>query len=65
MAAQMADDEWGAQKQGMLPMLTELSVAIEETGVDVEEGCHGARNVAAVDWNLVELEERTIWSLHQ
>jgi hypothetical protein len=32
-------------------MLTKLSVAIKETWAyaDVEEGCHGARNVAAVD----------------
>ena len=60
MASQMADAEWAAEKQMLLPMLSELTVICEETGAaaDAEQGCHGARKVV-VDWNLVELAERT------
>ena len=54
MAAQIADDEWAADKQ-MLPLFTEPTVLDEESGADAdaEEGCHGARNLVTVDWNLV------------
>jgi hypothetical protein len=34
MASQMADAEWAAEKQMLLPMLSELTVICEETGAD-------------------------------
>ena len=60
MASLISDAEWAAEKQRLLPILTELTVTSEETGAaaDVEQGCHGARKVV-VDWNSVELDERT------
>ena len=67
MASQMADAEWAAEKQMLLPMLSELTVICEETGAaadaeqggspDAEQGCHDARKVV-VDWNEIELAER-------
>ena len=42
MASEMADAEWAAEKQSLLPMLTELTITSEETGAaaDAELGMH-------------------------
>jgi hypothetical protein len=57
LAAQIADDEWASQRQ-IMPIVTEVSV-ISESDAAAQEVCHGAANVVTVDWNAVELEERT------
>ncbi|KAK1632248.1 hypothetical protein QYE76_006563 [Lolium multiflorum] len=57
LAAQIADDEWASQMQ-IMPIVTEVSV-ISESDAAAQEVCHGAANVVTVDWNAVELEERT------
>ncbi|KAE8802946.1 hypothetical protein D1007_21301 [Hordeum vulgare] len=61
MASQIADAEWVAQKQMLLPMISELTVIGEERRADAdeEEGHNGARTVVSIDWNDVEVEERT------
>ncbi|KAE8811736.1 hypothetical protein D1007_11536 [Hordeum vulgare] len=60
MAAQLEDDVWVSQKNGMLALLTEPTVVDEDTGIDAdgEEGTHGARKIV-VDWNVVEMNEKT------
>jgi hypothetical protein len=57
LAAQIADDEWASQRQ-IMPIVTEVTV-ISESDAAAQEGCHGATKVATVDWNAVELQERT------
>ena len=59
MAAQVEDDEWVSRKK-MLALLTELTVVAEDTGIDAdgEEGNHAARKIV-IDWNVVELNEKT------
>ncbi|KAK1682213.1 hypothetical protein QYE76_043061 [Lolium multiflorum] len=57
LAAQIVDDEWASQRQ-IMPIVTEVSV-ISESDAAAQEVCHGAANVVTVDWNAVELEERT------
>ncbi|KAE8769812.1 hypothetical protein D1007_58535 [Hordeum vulgare] len=59
MAAQLEDDVWVSQKN-MSALLTKPIVVDEDTGIDVdgEEGTHGARKIV-VDWNVVELNEKT------
>ena len=59
MAAQVEDDEWVSRKK-MLALLTEPTVVAEDTGIDAdgEEGNHAARKIV-VDWNVVELNEKT------
>ncbi|KAE8800243.1 hypothetical protein D1007_24232 [Hordeum vulgare] len=61
MASQMADAEWVAQKQMLLPMISELTIIGEERRADAdeEEGHNGAGTVVSIDWNDVDLEERT------
>ncbi|KAE8783405.1 hypothetical protein D1007_43177 [Hordeum vulgare] len=61
MASEMADAEWVAQKQMLLPMISELTVIGEERrgDADEEEGQNGAGIVVSIDWNDVDLEERT------
>ncbi|KAE8821490.1 hypothetical protein D1007_00263 [Hordeum vulgare] len=58
---QQEDAEWVAQKQMLLPMIFELTVIGEERrdDVDEEEGHNGAGRVVSIDWNDVDLEERT------
>ena len=57
LAAQIADDEWASQRQ-IMPIVTEVTV-IPESDATAEEGSHGATSAAVVDWNVVELPERT------
>ncbi|KAE8796730.1 hypothetical protein D1007_28171 [Hordeum vulgare] len=61
MVSHMADAEWVAQKQMLLPMISELTVIGEERrdDADEEEGHNGAGTVVSIDWNDVDLEERT------
>jgi hypothetical protein len=61
MAAQMQDDEWASQRRGqMLALFTEPTILAEDIGADAdaEEGNHGAQKIV-VDWNVVELNEKT------
>ena len=59
MAAQVEDEEWVSRKK-MLALLTEPTILAEDTGIDAdgEEGNHAARKIV-VDWNVVELNEKT------
>jgi hypothetical protein len=54
LAMQITDDDWAASRQ-IMPIVTEVTVLAD----DAQESCDGAANVAIVDWNLVELQERT------
>ncbi|KAE8774918.1 hypothetical protein D1007_52653 [Hordeum vulgare] len=47
MAAQLEDDVWVSQKNGMLALLTEPTIVDEDTWIDAygEEGNHGARKI--------------------
>ncbi|KAE8770447.1 Auxin-induced protein 5NG4 [Hordeum vulgare] len=60
MASQMADAEWVAQMQMLLP-ISELTVIGEERrdDDDEEDGHNGAGTIVSIDWNDVDLEERT------
>jgi hypothetical protein len=58
LASQIADDEWALQRQ-IVPKLTEVTKLADGVDVVAQDGCHGAPNVVSVDWNLVQLEERT------
>ncbi|KAE8778535.1 hypothetical protein D1007_48555 [Hordeum vulgare] len=57
----MADTEWVAQKQMLLSMISELTVISEERrdDTDEEEGHNRVGTVVSIDWNHVDLEERT------
>ena len=57
LAAQIADDEWASQRP-IMPIVTEVTV-IPESDAAAEEGCHGAVKATVVDWNTVEIPERT------
>ncbi|KAE8796901.1 hypothetical protein D1007_28027 [Hordeum vulgare] len=61
MASQMADAEWVAQKQMLLPMISELTVIGKERRDDVDkgEGHNGAGTIVSIDWNDVDLDECT------
>ncbi|GJM87235.1 hypothetical protein PR202_ga03169 [Eleusine coracana subsp. coracana] len=48
------DDDWAASRQ-IDPILTEVTVFADDT----QEGCDGAANMVVVDWNSVQLQERT------
>jgi hypothetical protein len=54
LAMQIADDDWAASRQ-IMPIITEVIVSAD----DAQESFDDAANVAVVDWNLVELQERT------
>ncbi|KAE8817235.1 hypothetical protein D1007_05125 [Hordeum vulgare] len=58
---EMGDAEWVAQKQMLLPMISELTVIGEERRDDAneEEGHNGAGTVVCIYWNDVDLEEHT------
>ena len=55
MAMQIAEDDWAACRD-LAPIVTEVTVLADD---GAQEGCDADANVPAVDWNEVELEERT------
>ena len=55
LASQIADDDWASQRQ-ITPIVTELTVVAD---ADAQERDNGAEKVVCVDWNTVEIAERT------
>jgi hypothetical protein len=54
----MVDDDWAAQRQ-VMPIVTELAMLIGEANADAEEVVNCVEKVVSIDWNTVEITNRT------
>ena len=58
LASQMVDDDWAAERH-INPIVTELAVLTGEANVDAQEAVNSAEEVVSIDWNKVEISDRT------
>ena len=54
----MVDDDWAAERL-IMPIVTELAVLTGEGNADAQEAVNSAEEVVSIDWNKVEISDRT------